>query len=196
MQIRDVLETDRAVSPVIGVILMVAITVILAAVIGAFVIGIGDNQSSTPQASWDFEQSDQKYDTINSLTGGNEPDAITVSISHQTGETISESNLDVTVNGQEAYNVDDATGADNFNTIFDSGSEVSAGSSATVVVYGDLSSGDEVTIVDDPDNFEVNGPVDGGSPTVSEMESGDTVRIIWESDDGSDSSILQDYEVN
>jgi len=31
---------DRAVSPVIGVILMVAITVILAAVIGTFVLGL------------------------------------------------------------------------------------------------------------------------------------------------------------
>lgn len=34
-------DDDRAVSPVIGVILMVAITVILAAVIAAFVLGIG-----------------------------------------------------------------------------------------------------------------------------------------------------------
>ncbi|TKX64810.1 type IV pilin [Halorubrum sp. GN12_10-3_MGM] len=34
---------DRAVSPVIGVILMVAITVILAAVIGTFVLGLGDS---------------------------------------------------------------------------------------------------------------------------------------------------------
>lgn len=34
-------DGDRAVSPVIGVILMVAITVILAAVIAAFVLGIG-----------------------------------------------------------------------------------------------------------------------------------------------------------
>lgn len=34
-------DEDRAVSPVIGVILMVAITVILAAVIAAFVLGIG-----------------------------------------------------------------------------------------------------------------------------------------------------------
>ncbi|MFC6795396.1 type IV pilin [Halobaculum halobium] len=32
-------DDDRAVSPVIGVILMVAITVILAAVIGSFVLG-------------------------------------------------------------------------------------------------------------------------------------------------------------
>lgn len=36
-------EEERAVSPVIGVILMVAITVILAAVIAAFVLDMGDN---------------------------------------------------------------------------------------------------------------------------------------------------------
>ena len=36
-------KDEEAVSPVIGVILMVAITVILAAVIGAFVFGMGSN---------------------------------------------------------------------------------------------------------------------------------------------------------
>ena len=41
---------DRAVSPVIGVILMVAITVILAAVIGTFVLGLGDSLESEVQA--------------------------------------------------------------------------------------------------------------------------------------------------
>lgn len=35
-------DDDSAVSPVIGVILMVAVTVILAAVIGSFAIGLGD----------------------------------------------------------------------------------------------------------------------------------------------------------
>lgn len=42
---------DRAVSPVIGVILMVAITVILAAVIGTFVLGIGSDIEAAPSAS-------------------------------------------------------------------------------------------------------------------------------------------------
>jgi flagellin-like protein len=42
-------ESERAVSPVIGVILMVAITVILAAVIGSFVLGIGGDIEETPQ---------------------------------------------------------------------------------------------------------------------------------------------------
>lgn len=45
-------ESDgtRAVSPVIGVILMVAITVILAAVIGTFVLGLGDSIGSSTTA--------------------------------------------------------------------------------------------------------------------------------------------------
>ncbi len=43
-------KNDEAVSPVIGVILMVAITVILAAVIAAFVFGMGPPKQA-PQAS-------------------------------------------------------------------------------------------------------------------------------------------------
>jgi flagellin-like protein len=46
----------RAVSPVIGVILMVAITVILAAVIGAFVLEIGDQQETAPSTSFDTQE--------------------------------------------------------------------------------------------------------------------------------------------
>ncbi|WP_247005168.1 archaellin/type IV pilin N-terminal domain-containing protein [Halosolutus gelatinilyticus] len=41
-------EEERAVSPVIGVILMVAITVILAAVIAAFVLDLGSNMGGEP----------------------------------------------------------------------------------------------------------------------------------------------------
>jgi len=42
MHIKQLITDDDAVSPVIGVILMVAITVILAAVIASFVLGLGD----------------------------------------------------------------------------------------------------------------------------------------------------------
>ena len=44
-------KDEEAVSPVIGVILMVAITVILAAVIAAFVFGLGSTQQAAPTAS-------------------------------------------------------------------------------------------------------------------------------------------------
>ncbi|MFC6904307.1 type IV pilin N-terminal domain-containing protein [Halalkalicoccus tibetensis] len=50
---------DRGVSPVIGIVLMVAITVVLAAVIGAFVMGMGDELGdSTPTASVNAEITD------------------------------------------------------------------------------------------------------------------------------------------
>ena len=56
MNIKNLFTEDRAVSPVIGVILMVAITVILAAVIGAFVLGLGDQVTeSAPTAQISFE---------------------------------------------------------------------------------------------------------------------------------------------
>ncbi|AEH61270.1 Protein of unknown function DUF1628 [Methanosalsum zhilinae DSM 4017] len=50
-RLKNIMNRDDAVSPVIGVILMVAITVILAAVIAAFVFGIGGDIGQAPQAS-------------------------------------------------------------------------------------------------------------------------------------------------
>ena len=59
MDLKKLFTEERAVSPVIGVILMVAITVILAAVIGAFVLGLGDSVSETaPSAQISFDYSD------------------------------------------------------------------------------------------------------------------------------------------
>ncbi|RQG97068.1 type IV pilin [Natrarchaeobius chitinivorans] len=48
-------EQERAVSPVIGVILMVAITVILAAVIAAFVLDLGGSVGQEAQAGVTIE---------------------------------------------------------------------------------------------------------------------------------------------
>ncbi|UTF53249.1 type IV pilin [Natronosalvus rutilus] len=48
-------SSNRAVSPVIGVILMVAITVVLAAVIAAFVLDLGQGQSSNVNAGVSIE---------------------------------------------------------------------------------------------------------------------------------------------
>ncbi len=72
-------DDNRAVSPVIGVILMVAITVILAAVIGGFVLGLGDSLQSAPQAQ------------IDAAGVGNNA----VEISHNGGDAITHSDLDI-----------------------------------------------------------------------------------------------------
>ncbi|WP_299264926.1 type IV pilin N-terminal domain-containing protein [Halorientalis sp.] len=87
MQVRQLLEDDDAVSPVIGVILMVAITVILAAVIASFVLGLGGSQQETPQASfsWEFTQ-------YNDSATAPEPEGL-AEITHDGGDTIKHTEL-------------------------------------------------------------------------------------------------------
>jgi flagellin-like protein len=57
-------KNDEAVSPVIGVILMVAITVILAAVIAAFVFGMSGNISKTKVVAMTAQQPDATHITV------------------------------------------------------------------------------------------------------------------------------------
>ena len=65
---------DRAVSPVIGVILMVAITVILAAVIGTFVLGLGDSLGDN-QPTAQLSVSDGNNEILIEHNGGDRIDA-------------------------------------------------------------------------------------------------------------------------
>ncbi|WP_435359322.1 type IV pilin [Haloarchaeobius sp. DFWS5] len=118
MELKNLFTEDDAVSPVIGVILMVAITVILAAVIGAFVLNIGGNQESAPQAQLDF-----------AYPGGNN-----VEITHGGGDTLNTDQLS-------------ATGALSGNCDLDQGS-VSAGGflNTSACTHGGASSGTTVSV--------------------------------------------------
>ncbi len=99
MNLQQLFTEDRAVSPVIGVILMVAITVILAAVIGAFVLGLGDQVSNNaPSASFSYD-----FDGNTNVT-----------ITHDGGDSIDTSQLIVTVDGNVAYPNDD--GPEGYNS--------------------------------------------------------------------------------
>jgi flagellin-like protein len=91
---------NRAVSPVIGVILMVAITVILAAVIGAFVLEIGDQQETAPSTSFDSEQSLQFYE--HNAADGWSSNLTTVSIAHAGGDNFDIAQVRVKVNGNSS----------------------------------------------------------------------------------------------
>jgi flagellin-like protein len=90
--------SDRAVSPVIGVILMVAITVILAAVIGAFVLEIGDQQETAPSTSFDSEQAIIYYEDPT----GDSSNLTTVEISHAGGQTIAITRANIKVGGNSS----------------------------------------------------------------------------------------------
>jgi flagellin-like protein len=87
MRLRELLQQeDRAVSPVIGVILMVAITVILAAVIGTFVLGLGDQvQETSPNAQWNWDANSDNGDLDLVHEGGDSVDPSLVIVSVDEG---------------------------------------------------------------------------------------------------------------
>jgi len=188
MEFKKLLDDDRGVSPVIGVILMVAITVILAAVIGTFVLGLGDQlQSTTPQASFGFEQENVTY--------GDGVEAETVTITHETGDTISESDIRVTVAGATAFDVDESDNAT--STLWDGEGDVSAGSSVRVVGYSDASDINSENLSDDnaPD-WNAGGTIsDPSEESWNAISPGDTVRVVYDSPDSDGSSTLGKKEV-
>jgi len=109
-KLKAVLDDDRGVSPVIGVILMVAITVILAAVIGTFVLGLGDSLEQAPQAQISFE------------AGGSD-----VQISHDGGDSIPTGELSLNSPDGSVSLVDWNDGGDGFSV----GDVADASSSST-----------------------------------------------------------------
>ncbi|MDH5020407.1 type IV pilin [Halobacterium rubrum] len=66
----DMEMEDRGVSPVIGVILMVAITVILAAVIASAVLGFGSNVQNNAQAGVTVDSGNVTVTSLGSSTAG------------------------------------------------------------------------------------------------------------------------------
>jgi len=189
-------DDERAVSPVIGVILMVAITVILAAVIATFVLGLGEQVGNTaPQATFQFSQDNVTYND----SDGDTYAATQVVITHQGGATIEGENLRVTVNGDQAWDAegigttDDNTGADGTARLPTNVSEVSAGSEMRVLlVNSDISNGNNIQIATAGPNFYNDA---GGGSDVDDLSDGDTVRLIYESPDSTQTSLLREYTV-
>lgn len=125
--ITSLFDDDRGVSPVIGVILMVAITVILAAVIGTFVLGLGDSLQQAPQAQLEAE-----YDE-----GG------VIVLNHNGGDTLAESDITITV--------EDDSGNDDPTSVSWSDNELAVG--GTMDITDSASSDNDpytVTVVHNP----------------------------------------------
>jgi flagellin-like protein len=134
--------TDRGVSPVIGVILMVGITVVLAAVTGAFVLDMTNSAGEmSPQAS---------------LSVSADPtDGITIEHTGGDGLNSSDTRLIVEAGGTTTF---DAAGGDVLSvgeeatiTLTDSGNDTVAwGTNSTTYLTGGgagpLSPGDRVTV--------------------------------------------------
>jgi flagellin-like protein len=116
-RITGLAEDDRAVSPVVGVALLIAITVILAAVIGFVVLDTSTSTTEAPNARLTFTD--------------NNP----VTVSHEGGDSFDLENVVVKVNGGNQGNLTTYGVNGDFNTgdTFD----VTAGTGDTVVVLWD-----------------------------------------------------------
>jgi flagellin-like protein len=122
-------EENRAVSPVIGVILMVAITVILAAVIGTFVLGLGDQvQQTSPNAQWNWE-----VESNDDLT-----------LTHEGGDSVDAARLSLSGDGYGGSNGQDLTNSATAPKF--SNDEVTAGVSLTIT-SSNLNSDSDVSLV-------------------------------------------------
>jgi flagellin-like protein len=183
MQFKNLLSDDDAVSPVIGVILMVAITVILAAVIGTFVLGLGDQVSdSAPTATMNFDFAD----------------ATEVSITHDGGDAIADSSLAIKIEGTTVYEGDGST-----VTGPSTGSQFKANS----VTCDDPSTGAQTetasdfagsNTVDQWGNSAGDGEVTAGKSLTLDATAGtgtpdctdNTIRVIWSSSSGGDTATI------
>lgn len=135
---------SRAVSPVIGVILMVAITVILAAVIASFVLGLrSETGEITPNINFN--------DGYEDLAGNDKEVTLIVDSalrSAEAGNVIIRTDFDIGSLGSSATWSDIATDFSGAPT--DSGTQLRAGDSITF--DDEIQSGDEIRIVWETDN--------------------------------------------
>jgi len=115
-KLKAVLDDDRGVSPVIGVILMVAITVILAAVIGTFVLGLGDSLEQAPQAQLDAEY-----------------DGTDIVLNHEGGDSLSSGDITVKWGGDTDPNLGNDLSVGGSETVVSAPDDAEAGSTLTVV---------------------------------------------------------------
>jgi flagellin-like protein len=217
-------DPDRAVSPVIGVILMVAITVILAAVIGTFVLTIGDQQETAPSTSFDSEQATVFYSDDGAAHGNGPGDSnmTTVEISHAGGDTLSVSQNQIKHEGNgSAWGAESRGGYEaqpqpNVIETLGSNDAVEFTSGQTWSVIGSAGSGDALADenveagVDYEFDYDQDGETaylttgDASSNDVSDIsgvafamriQSGETVNLVWTASSGGKTQTLFKYTV-
>ncbi|WP_276255597.1 type IV pilin N-terminal domain-containing protein [Halomontanus rarus] len=145
-------EEERAVSPVIGVILMVAITVILAAVIAAFVLDLGSsmgepgpNTAATVDVNSDWvpDQADSSHD------------AELFYISHTSGDTLENGDVTVVLRDSDGGQIASMDASETI-TDYDGGD-----TDIETQLSGDFSAGATVDVLVDHDGSNVHSDFDG-----------------------------------
>lgn len=155
------LQEDRAISPVIGVILMVAITVILSAVIGLSVINIGSDTGDSAQAGVSIDETVEGTE-VSLITSG-------------TAESVN-----ILVDGEKIEGAELQTVGDSVT--------VTSGENSNITIVGVSERGSENTIqsstspsntVESDEESDEPRAVSGGTTSNTETSTVDTVEIEW-----------------
>ena len=103
------LKNDSAVSPVIGVLLMVAITVILAAIIAAFVFGMAGTIQQSHVVAITMSQPDGTHITLTNMGGQDVGSLVSITV---TGDLTDDSpdELGPDVGATNEYTLEDGAG--------------------------------------------------------------------------------------
>lgn len=135
MEFKALLADEDAVSPVIGVILMVAITVILAAVIGAFVLGLGDQVDSTaPNAQLEFDgEPDDDLEVVHNGGDGLVQEEISMAGDADAGDCDDWASDGETITAGDTCDLPDVDSGDSVSVIWES----EGGNSATLATWED-----------------------------------------------------------
>ena len=126
-------RSEDAASPVIGVMLMLVVTVVIAAVITAFATGMaGDSTATTPMALLEADNP-QLHPTVIDAFSGNKPVLNTFDIVHKGGDSMVLENIQIVLEpvGGAQYGVTLVRSGDNENHLKVLGKE-SLGREATV----------------------------------------------------------------
>ena len=159
------LDDDRGVSPVIGVILMVAITVILAAVIATFVMNMGPNEETAPTAQWSVEQQSDRV--VLTHDGGGAAVAGKLTLNVESGGN----------DGGSVGLAGNPSSVDTSNTdYYDSDTELSASDSFEIVDSG-ASSNTKGVVLDSDNADQIT-----------------SIELIWNAENSDTSEILTTWE--
>ncbi len=195
----------RGTTSVLGTVLMVGVTVVVAAAVGGATLVVVDKaQNPPPEVAVDPDQrvgvvveTNEFNDTAPSAQANR-----SVTFVHTAGPPVDPDRLSVTVNGYPAYDVFDPANP-GYATVVraPARSTFGAGTRLRVVVYGDrvYTDGSE-SPSGLPSFFHNSGTLEDSldDPTAhraNELRPGDTVRLVWTSPSGLNSYVLVEHTV-
>lgn len=193
----------RGMTSVLGTVLMVGVTVVVAAAVGGATLVVVDQAQNPPAVAVETNQRVGVVVETNGFNGTapSEQANRSVTFVHTAGASVDPDRLSVTVNGYPAYDVFNPVNP-GYATVAraPARSTFGAGTHLRVVVYGQVYTDGPESPSGLPSFFHNSGTLqrsldDPNSHRANELRPGDTVRLVWTSLSGLSSYVLVEHTV-